>query len=141
MENIGIIYRLGGCRLGFDEPGARAAAEDPATANLSLIEACLAIGALDECAGGEVKFKDADWFAKRRETLADALFVRLTTFTGPGNPRGEEMITTLAHALLAFPTAKPALAALRRTAGQRIGYSLKGIGEAEALLATRGAKR
>lgn len=141
MKHLNTIYRLGGCRSGYDEKGAREAATELAAADLSLIERCLAIGMLDECAGGVVRFKDADWFAAERETYADRLFVRLAAFTGPGNPRGTEMTGILAHALLAFPIAKPALKALRDAAAKRVGYDVSGIDEALALAEAREPKR
>lgn len=140
MKHLNTIYRLGGCRSGYDEKGAREAATELAAADLSLIERCLTIGMLDECAGGVVTFKNTSWFAREREEHAYRLFVSLVEFTGPGNPRGSEMVTVLAHALLAFPIAKPSLRALRVAADRRVGYSTAGIDEALALAEARGPK-
>lgn len=137
MKHLKTICALGGCRLGYDEKGAREAAEALVRDDLTLIERALTIGMLNECAGGVEKFKDADWFRRQRDDHSDWLFAQ---FSSTGN--AEEWFTLLAYALLAFPIAEPALRALRdQISDRKLRYGKAVIDETLAIAVAKKAKR
>jgi hypothetical protein len=140
MKHLQTIYRLGGYRVCFAEEGAWSEASALSGEDLTVIERCLAVGILRECAkDGPARFSSRERFEAEANMHAGALSAELSDLA-LSHSAGGEIVTITAFALLHFPRPAHSLAALRAAAADA-GFDAGGIDEAERALAARDAKK
>jgi hypothetical protein len=140
MQHLSIIYTLGGSLACFAEELAWRATLELSGKKLSVIELCLAIGMLGECAReGPVRFSDTGRFASKARYYSGEL---RDTLAGVSQKLGDgaETVRLAAFALLWFPHPHRSLSALR-SAANGAAIDASGVDEAERALAEKTAKK